>query len=98
MVEVIIRTQFPDAVICFEKITHKNNSTYPKLNIEFEFESSNYILHQHIYAKESCHMIICWNNNIDRNNRKKFSKYQSSKIPLIFSISEFLETGKIIFH
>jgi len=83
-----VRAEFPDAEIEFFDI---NKQRYSNLLIEFEFRSSNYIIHEHPKSQINCNLIICWENNLNKKDIEKFGM----KIPPIISISELLKTGKI---
>ncbi|MCE2905897.1 MAG: hypothetical protein LW814_12885 [Anabaena sp. CoA2_C59] len=84
-----IKESFPDAEIEF--YTHENSLPTGKitLNVEFEYESNNYIKHEHHreYGKK-CHLIICWLNNWS----------SPAYYAHILSIKELLETGEINLH
>ncbi|MFN5065864.1 MAG: hypothetical protein ACK4V0_02470 [Aphanizomenon sp.] len=85
----LVKESFPDAEIEF--YTHENSLPTGKitLNVEFEYESNNYIKHEHHreYGKK-CHLIICWLNNWS----------SPAYYAHILSIKELLETGEINLH
>ncbi|HAO13875.1 MAG TPA: hypothetical protein DCQ51_22625 [Planktothrix sp. UBA8407] len=84
-----IKESFPDAEIEF--YTYKNSlpAGTIQLNVEFEYESHNYIKHQHhTEDRNKCHLIICWLNNWSS------PLYYAH----ILSIKELLETGEINLH
>lgn len=51
---VEIRTQFPDAIILYND---------DKIAVEFEYRSSNFILHKHDIRQ--CDMVICWKKDCE---------------------------------
>lgn len=79
-----IRSRFPDAcIVCRQK-----RNTYEfdwDVMVEFEYLSESYT--SHLMSKEPCQLIICWEDNINRN------VYQG--VPPIISLKDFLETGEI---
>ena len=52
-----IRTNFPDCIA-----RRYNGKEYKKVKIEFEFKSSNFILHGH--SKTGCDVIVCWEDDL----------------------------------
>lgn len=83
---VYLRAAFPDAQV---KLNGKKKDDLMTIDIEFEFKSSSYF--SHLNSEKTCHMIVCWENNIYKLEYDKF-KY---KIPPILSLKNVLETGKI---
>ncbi len=82
-----IRTEFPDGQIIAENI--KNPDEIITINVEFEYESRNYIRHGHNKVKnKKCDLIVCWRNDLDENK-----SYEG--IPLILSIKKVLQEGEI---
>ena len=82
-----IRTDFPDGRIISENAKRKERLVY--LDVEFEFESMNYIKHKHHRVKnKKCDMIICWKNNF-----RKEKEYKN--IPVVFALEELFKTGRI---
>lgn len=94
-----IRQRFPDAIIEFDICDKKTNSESKttELYIEFEFESYNYILHEHYETPERCDLIICWKH--DEQTRwerwKQLHKKESQLLPLILPIRNLLQEGTI---
>lgn len=86
-----IKTSFPDGEIeCYicDSDGNKMGKDY-RLFVEFEYQSSTYLTHNHDKAvKKECEMIICWENNWGKN--KPYIH--------ILSIKELLEMGKINLH
>jgi len=83
-----IREEFPDAEIEFSVPKSKIKST---LRVEFEFRSSNYLLHEHNKSEKECNLIIAWEYNLTNKQIEKFGKV----LPPIISVKNILETGKI---
>lgn len=82
---ICIRNAFPDAqieVILLEK----NGKKFTTLDIEFEFNSFNYILHKHDQSYNTCEMIICWENNWKNDKITK---------PPILSVKKLIDSGTI---
>lgn len=94
-----IRQRFPDAIIEFDICDKKTNSESKttELYIEFEFESYNYIRHEHYETPERCDLIICWKH--DEQTRwerwKQLHKKESQLLPLILPIRNLLQEGTI---
>ncbi|MCP4349912.1 MAG: hypothetical protein GY795_30900 [Desulfobacterales bacterium] len=87
-----VRTKFPDGRIKLFNITKNEFAT---LYTEFEYESKNYINHKHHKEKNTkCDLIICWKNNLDNLNIKVFKKREYI-LPLILSMNELIESGRI---
>jgi hypothetical protein len=57
MVVTRLQTEFPDCEVMREVETGR----WQRLNAEFEYESRNFLLHQH--DPDKCDMIICWVHN-----------------------------------
>ena len=83
---IYVRNAFPDARTEF--LEHGKSGCIRTLDIEFEYESKNYIEHNHNQESPQCHMIICWLNNWNS------SMYYAP----ILSLKELLETGEIKLH
>ena len=83
-----VRAKFPDASIICRKA--KDARQRRELLIEFEFISSRYW--EHLFAKDDCHMIICWEDNI---NGERIPQKKLDLLPPIFAIKDFLQSGKI---
>jgi hypothetical protein len=83
---IYVRNPFPDARIEF--LEQGKSECIRTLDIEFEYESKNYIEHKHHQESAHCHMIICWLNNWNS------SMYYAP----ILSLKELLETGEIKLH
>lgn len=81
-----IRSRFPDACLTCIEETRKGPVNH-LVKIEFEFLSSSYI--DHIISREKCHLIVCWENNIDR------IKYPIHTFPPIIELKSVLKTGII---
>ena len=82
-----VKVSFPDAEIEF--FNYENSRTGKiRLNVEFEYESINYIKHQHHREFEKCDLIICWLNNWS----------SPAYYAPILCIKELLETGEINLH
>ncbi|TAE00788.1 MAG: hypothetical protein EAZ97_05045 [Bacteroidetes bacterium] len=80
---VFVRSRFPDACIyCHD---HTDRFSYA-IMAEFEFKSKSY--EDHLLSKEPCQLIICWENNLNREIYRQ-------GFPPIISLKNFLETGKI---
>lgn len=84
---IYVRNEFPDAVM---KLINEKGET-SLLQVEFELYTANYISHSHTDSEKECHLIIAWEDNLNRTKMQKFGK----KIPPILSIKKLLETGKI---
>jgi hypothetical protein len=82
-----VKVSFPDAEIEFFNYEDSRNGKI-RLNVEFEYESINYIKHQHHREFEKCHLIICWVNNWS----------SPAYYAPILCIKELLETGEINLH
>lgn len=80
----------PDAEIHLEDT--KTNLTYP-FRIEFEYWSTNFIGHGHIYDDKDYHILICWENNFKDFHFVEFENV----IPPTISIKDLLKTAKIEF-
>ncbi len=64
-----IRAEFPDACVrC--KTTGRTKRDF-ELDIEFEFESYNYVRHKHMQSTKNCDLIICWNDNAKTDDKLK---------------------------
>ena len=84
-----IRSAFPDSSIrC--RILNKRKSYFENLNIEFEFESSNYLSHKHLFAENAkeCDIIIAWEDNLSKSNR--ISDEIKEILPPILSIKNLV--------
>jgi hypothetical protein len=82
---IYTRNAFPDAQI--EVIVlEKNGKKFTTLDIEFEFNSFNYILHKHHQSYKTCEMIICWENNWKNDKITK---------PPILSVKKLIDSGTI---
>lgn len=89
----LVREAFPDAKIIFKcDERDKGLPTFPQLDVEFEFASSRYLIHEHDKSDELCDMIVCWIHDLPEN--ELFEK----RLPPILSIRELLENGKINLH
>jgi hypothetical protein len=86
-----VQVAFPDACVMCKKINKKYENVYIELQVEFEYESFNYIHHNHHKAKKKCNLIICWVDNIDRSKSDDIKS-----MPPILELKEFINTGKII--
>lgn len=82
-----VRVAFPDAGIKF--VNEKNQETI--LNVEFELNTTNFLLHQHNKSDKECHLIIAWENDLNKSKIEEFGQ----KIPPIISIKQVIETGQI---
>ena len=78
-----VRVAFPDACI----FTINNKKERREVNVEFEFNTYNYFAHKHHIAKEKCHLIVAWEDNI---NVAKYPPDQIQKLPPIFLLKNFL--------
>ncbi len=87
-----VRAPFPDANIRCRKVNQKKTNI--DLDIEFEYESYNYIKHGHLKSDKKCDMIICWIDNA-RNDERLRKNINVKKIPPILSIKDFFENGQI---
>jgi len=88
-----IQTAFPDAcIIC--KVNGKKPSN-TDLQIEFEYESFNYIYHKHHDMKEKCDLIICWEDNTRNDESRLKSDVVRLRMPPILELKDFLNTGEI---
>ena len=87
-----VRSPFPDASIRCRKKNPK--MTNIDLDIEFEYESYNYIKHGHLKSSKKCDMIICWIDNARTDDKLKNNR-NVKKLPPILSIKDFFETGTI---
>jgi hypothetical protein len=96
-----IRTAYPDARI---KALDKNRRFLVNLNVEFELDSRNYILHGHHKEKEKCDLIICWNNNLLNLSDTAIQKisclshFPIDEFPKILALNELFELGVIELH
>lgn len=82
-----VRTEFPDGQITAVNV--KNPDEIITINVEFEYESRNYIRHGHHKVKnKKCDLIICWHNDLDEDKN-----YEG--MPMILSIKKVLNEGKI---
>jgi hypothetical protein len=87
-----IRAEFPDACVrC--KTTGKTKRNF-ELDIEFEFESYNYVRHKHMQSTKNCDLIICWNDNAKTDDKLKDNP-TVKKMPPILSLKNCFETGEI---
>lgn len=87
-----VRAEFPDARIrC--KTTGRTKKNF-ELDVEFEFESYNYIRHKHIQSTKNCDLIICWNDNA-KTDSKLNDNQTVKKMPPILSLKNCFETGEI---
>ncbi|MDX2302440.1 MAG: hypothetical protein NW226_06545 [Microscillaceae bacterium] len=87
-----IRAEFPDACIrC--RTTGKIKKNF-ELDIEFEFESYNYIRHRHMKSTKNCDLIICWEDNAKTDEKLKDNP-TVKKMPPIISLKNCFETGEI---
>lgn len=87
-----VRAEFPDARIrC--KTTGKNKKNF-ELDVEFEFESYNYIRHKHLQSTKNCDLIICWSDNAKTDEKLK-DNATVRKMPPILSLKNCFETGEI---
>ncbi|WP_375560195.1 hypothetical protein ACE193_21180 [Bernardetia sp. OM2101] len=87
-----IQTAFPDANIrC--KTTGKKKKNF-ELDVEFEFESYNYIRHGHLNSTKNCDLIICWQDNARSDERLK-NNPSVKKLPPILSLKNCFDTGEI---
>jgi hypothetical protein len=63
----LVQTNFPDARIGLIEKKHikLGKNTIKKYNVEFEFESNNYLKHKHTKQQSQTELtlIICWNHN-----------------------------------
>ena len=82
-----VRVAFPDAGIKF--VNGKNEEAI--LNVEFELNTRNFLLHEHNKSDRECHLIIAWENDLNKSKIEEFGQ----KIPPIISIREVIETGQI---
>lgn len=83
-----VRTAFPDAAIKF--VSNKNEETI--LNVEFEFNTTNYLLHEHNKSDKECHLIITWQNDLNKKKIEQFGQI----LPPIISVKNLLLNGKIM--
>ncbi|MBD2011941.1 hypothetical protein NDI40_17240 [Microcoleus vaginatus ZQ-A3] len=96
-----IRTRFPDAIIVFNICDRNDVKTtlgIRELSVEFEFESFNYIRHEHYDDKVECDLIVCWKHEeLSQWERWKKSYFynKSTRLPFILSVKNLLETGEI---
>ena len=87
-----IRTAFPDANIRCKSVGRRKINF--ELDIEFEFESYNYIRHKHLKSTKNCDLIICWTDNA--RNDERIKKHPSvKKLPPILSLKDCFDTGRI---
>lgn len=87
-----IRAEFPDACVrC--KTTGKTKRNF-ELDIEFEFESYNYVRHKHMQSTKNCDLIVCWNDNAKTDDKLKDNP-TVKKMPPILSLKNCFETGEI---
>lgn len=82
-----VRVAFPDAAIKF--VNEKSQETI--LNVEFELNTTNFLLHEHNKSDKECHLIIAWENDLNKSKIEEFGQ----KIPPIISIRQVIETGQI---
>lgn len=87
-----IRVEFPDASIRCKYVGKKKNNF--ELGIEFEFESYNYVRHNHMQSKEKCDLIVCWTDNAKSDEKLK-NNPTVKKMPPILSLKKCFETGEI---
>lgn len=87
-----IQTAFPDVCIVCELKGKKTSNT--DLQVEFEYQSFNYIYHQHHKMKGKCDLIICWEDN-SRNDESRLKSEVVHLMPPILELKDFLNTGKI---
>ena len=86
-----IKTSFPDAEIecCICDSDGNETGQYYGLEVEFEYQSSTYLTHEHHkVAKKDCEMIICWEDNW--GEKKPYIH--------ILSLKNLLDIGKINLH
>lgn len=76
-----IQTPFPDCTA----IVKLNEGKYKRVNIEFEFESKNFLNHEHDPNK--CDIIICWKHN--------WADYPKDKLQIIALNETVKELSKI---
>lgn len=87
-----IRAEFPDARIrCKKTGSTKKNF---ELDVEFEFESYNYVRHKHMQSTKNCDLIICWTDNAKTDEKLKDNPIVK-KLPPILSLKKCFETGEI---
>ena len=80
-----IRVKFPDARI---QLTNLKDGKDYDFYVEFEFESSRYITHNHHKERKECHMIICWKDDLKNEDFRNFG------LPQVFSIERLLKEGQ----
>lgn len=86
------RVQFPDACIRCKTVGKSKKNC--ELDVEFEFESYNYIRHKHMKSTKNCDLIICWNDNAKTAEKLKGSP-TVKKMPPVLSLKQCFETGEI---
>lgn len=87
-----VRAEFPDARIrC--KTTGKIKRNF-ELDVEFEFESYNYVRHKHMKSPKNCDLIICWHDNAKTDEKLKESQ-TVKKMPPVLSLKNCFKTGEI---
>ena len=83
---------FPDALLYATQLGVNGEFDLP---IEFEYESYNYIRHNHHKDSKAhtCRLIICWKDNLE--GRKSINESTLSSLPPIIELSQVLRDGKI---
>ncbi|TAF72880.1 MAG: hypothetical protein EAZ53_14520 [Bacteroidetes bacterium] len=87
-----VRDRFPDAKIRCKTIGEKKRNF--ELDIEFEYNSYNYITHNHFKSDKNCDLIICWIDNT-KTDSKIGGTVLVNKLPPVLSLKNSFETGKI---
>lgn len=85
-----VRTAFPDAGI--RCVNEQKQETL--LNVEFELNTTNYLLHEHNKSDRECHLIIAWEHDLNKSKIEEFGQ----KLPPIISIKQVIETGQITLY
>jgi hypothetical protein len=87
-----VQVGFPDAcIIC--RVDDKK-ATNTELQIEFEYQSFEYIAHKHHHSDKECDMIVCWEDNAKSDTNRSKSEVVKN-MPPVFELKSFLKTGKI---
>ncbi|WP_338792293.1 hypothetical protein [Bernardetia sp. MNP-M8] len=90
-----VREKFPDAsILCQQVKKRKTKERNFELDVEFEYESYNYITHNHMQSDKNCDLIICWVDNAKTD--KRLNQMEAIKnMPPVLSLKNCFETGKI---
>ncbi len=76
-----VRTKYPDCVA--RRYTGKG---WERVYIEFEFKSGHFILHGH--DPKECNMIVCWEDNLKEEDKKKLEGIEIIELKSIINTPE----------